>query len=836
MKKLGIVKETKNKWERRVPLNPQAVKELIEKSFKVIVQPSETRIYKDEEYEKAGAVLNNDLSQCDFVIGVKEIYNDQLTEGKPHLFFSHVIKGQDYNMPNLQHILDKKVTLFDYEKIEDEKNRRLVFFGKFAGYAGMIDTLHGLGQRLKQEHGIETPFLKIKHSYQYESVQDAIDQISVIGKEIEENSLPTEITPLNIFLLGYGHVAQGCKEIMQALPILEISPDQLAEYSKNYKDNKVYLSVFKEEHLVERKDGAKFDLQDYFNNNAKYKSRLEQYLPRCSVYMNGIYWTPECPVFLPNSYLKNIQDKTQKLIIVGDITCDIGGSVQATVKPTWPDNPVFIYDANTGVDIDGYKGDGVAVMAVDNLPCEFPKEASDTFSKALMPFMESMLLNDYSKSINESTLPNEVRSACIAHHGKLEDNYKYLEEFVKNYKLKYIGVIMAKISTAGNYGKEIRSDCKVTIELTKKGGLKIDLVSKVKEYFGDDIISLANKILVFFEVKNAKITIEDRGALDYVIAARIEAAVKQFIDTDKEFLSPVIDENTNRTKKDRFRRSRLYLPGNTPKLALNAGIHKPDAIILDLEDSVAPAKKAEAAVLVRNTLRSVNFYGAERMVRINQLPMGLNDLSFVVPHNVNLILVPKCESATQIEEVNEEIAKIKKEKKIKYNIWLMPIIESALGVINSYQIACAKNVVALAIGLEDYTADLGTQRTAEGNETFFARSQVVNSAHAAKIQPIDSVFSDVNDMEALKENVLFSKSLGFSGMGCIHPRQIPVIHEKFTPNEKEIEKAQKIIDAYNDAKQKGLGVVALGSKMIDAPVVKKAQQTLDMAKIGGNEQ
>ncbi len=431
MKKLGIVKETKNKWERRVPLNPQAVRELIEKDFEVVVQPSETRIYKDEEFKEVGVKLCADLSDCDFIIGVKEIPMNDLIPNKPHLFFSHTIKGQDYNMPLLKKILDDKITLFDYEKIEDEQKRRLVFFGKFAGYAGMVDTLHGLGQRLKQQHNLDTPFLKIKHSYQYESVQDAIDQISVIGKEIEENGLPAEITPLNIFLLGYGHVAQGCQKILKALPIVEIVPDQLEEYSQNYEDNKIYLSVFKEEHLVERKDGAKFDLQDYFNNNAKYKSRLERYLPYCSVYMNGIYWTPECPVFLSNSYLKEIQDKDPKLIIIGDITCDIGGSVQATVKPTWPDNPVFIYDAKTGIDTDGYKGEGFAVMAVDNLPCEFPKEASDCFSEALMPFVEQMLLNDYSKSIIDSTLPNEIKSACITHHGKLEENYKYLEESLK---------------------------------------------------------------------------------------------------------------------------------------------------------------------------------------------------------------------------------------------------------------------------------------------------------------------------------------------------------------------------------------------------------------------
>ena len=430
MKTIGIIKETKNKWERRVPLNPLAVQELINKGFEVIVQPSEIRIYKDEEYISVGAKLSSDLSQCDFIIGVKEIPLIDLIPGKPHLFFSHTIKGQDYNMPLLQKILDDKITLFDYEKIEDEKNRRLVFFGKFAGYAGMVDTLHGLGQRLKQQFNIDTPFLKVKHSYQYESVIDAIDQISIIGKEIEQNGLPAEITPLNIFLLGYGHVAQGCQEILTALPIVELSPDQLEENSQNYKDNIIYLSIFKEEHLVERKDGTKFNLLDYFQNNDKYKSRLEQYLQYCSVYMNAIYWTSQCPVFLPNSYLNKIQNKNPKLIIIGDITCDIEGSVQATVKPTWPDNPVFIYNTETGRETDGYVGEGFAVMAVDNLPCEFPKEASDTFSRSLMPFVEQMLLNDYSKPITESNLHEEIKKSCIAHQGKLEDDFKYLEEFL----------------------------------------------------------------------------------------------------------------------------------------------------------------------------------------------------------------------------------------------------------------------------------------------------------------------------------------------------------------------------------------------------------------------
>lgn len=393
---------------------------------------------------------------------------------------------------------------------------------------------------------------------------------------------------------------------------------------------------------------------------------------------------------------------------------------------------------------------------------------------------------------------------------------------------------MSKIATAGNKGKGIRSDCFVSIELTTKGGLEIKIESKVKILYGNSILKLTGDTLSFFGVKNARVFIEDSGALDFVIAARLEAAVKQLVKTERNFLLPALKQNQYQTAKDKFRFSRLYLPGNTPNLMINAGIHVPDGVILDLEDAVAPDKKYEASFLVRNALRSVDFYGSERMVRINQVPKGLNDLDFIVPHNVNLILIPKCESAEQVHQVNKRIEEIKKKYKINGHIWLMPIIESCLGVINAYKIAsAAENIVAMAIGLEDYTADLGTKRTQEGTESFYACCQVVNACRAAGIQPIDSVFSDVADMDGLKQNVLRSKALGFDGMGCIHPRQIRVIQQNFSPDDSEIEKAKKIVKAFIEATKKGQGVVSLGTKMIDPPVVKRAQRTIDIAlKLG----
>ena len=389
-------------------------------------------------------------------------------------------------------------------------------------------------------------------------------------------------------------------------------------------------------------------------------------------------------------------------------------------------------------------------------------------------------------------------------------------------------------ATAGNSGPGVRSDCEIIVELKGKGGIIIDLASRVKSLYGESIKSLCTEVLHFFNIRNTYLKIDDSGALPFVIAARLEAAIKDLTGSDLEFLPEMISENTYSTVPGRFRFSRLYIPGNTPAMMINAGLHSADGIILDLEDSVSPEKKDEARILVRNALRQVDFRGSERMVRINQGDTGLKDLQAVLPHNVNLILVPKCETSDQLLKVNTEISAIRKKLKLKNLVFLMPIVESALGIENSFEIArAAENIVALAIGLEDFTADLGVSRTNEGKESLYARSRLVIAAKAAGIQPIDSVFPDVSDMEALKQNVLISKALGFEGMGCIHPAQIQVVNDGFAPDEAEIEKSGKIVLAYQEARRKGLGVVALGSKMIDAPVVARAQKTIDLAiKLG----
>lgn len=390
---------------------------------------------------------------------------------------------------------------------------------------------------------------------------------------------------------------------------------------------------------------------------------------------------------------------------------------------------------------------------------------------------------------------------------------------------------MKNIVISGNTGPRVRSDCELRLELRSEGGITINLLSKVKAMFGKSITTLMKEGLDFFGIEHAILDINDSGALPFVLMARLEAAVKSLIDTDKEWLPVMSNKNTYASTKNRFRFSRLYLPGNTPSMMLNAGLHSPDGIILDLEDSVAPAKKQEARFLVRNALRQVDFCGAERMVRINQGERAVEDLECVLPHNVHLILVPKCESGEQISMLAEKTGEIMLRHNLERDVFFMPIIESAMGVEKAFEIASAhRSVVAVAIGLEDYTADMGVQRTNEGAESLYARLRLVNAAKAAGVQPIDSVFSDVSDMDALRITARTSKSYGFEGMGCIHPRQIQFIKDAFAPEPAEITKALEIVKAFMEADEKGLGVVSIGSKMIDPPVVNRARRIIDLAE------
>ena len=390
--------------------------------------------------------------------------------------------------------------------------------------------------------------------------------------------------------------------------------------------------------------------------------------------------------------------------------------------------------------------------------------------------------------------------------------------------------VRMRIGEAGRQGKDVRSDLFVRFE-PNEAALDIELQSRVSLYYGEHIRQQASEVLGTLGIVAGKLTISDEGALPFAIGARIEAAVRRAGSAKgKRWLPEAVAHQTH-SAKDRMRRSRLYLPGSEPKYFINADLHEPDAVILDLEDSVHTDEKDSARVLVRNTLRAVDFGAAERMVRINQLSLGYQDLEEVVPEQPDVILIPKVEHARDVLEVDRKISEIETREGLKQPIWLMPILESALGIENAFAIATASDrVCALTIGLEDYTADLGVARSRTGEESQFARFRVVNAAKAAGVQAIDSVFSDVADMDGLRKWGEQSRAMGFEGMGCIHPSQIQVIHEAYAPSQVEVEKALKVVAAFEDAKAKGLGVVSLGSKMIDPPVVNRAVKLVERAR------
>ncbi len=388
-----------------------------------------------------------------------------------------------------------------------------------------------------------------------------------------------------------------------------------------------------------------------------------------------------------------------------------------------------------------------------------------------------------------------------------------------------------KRGDAGRAGGDVRSDLHVSFEERAGGGVEIELQSRVALYYGDAIRRQVREVLGTLGVEHAFVVIVDEGALPFVIAARIEAAVRRAGLGQSKSALPQAVPLPPPSARDRLRRSRLYLPGNEPKYFINAGLHAPDAIILDLEDSVHHAEKDVARLLVRNALRAVDFGAAERMVRINQLPLGLTDLEEVIPQAPDIILIPKAETAQQVSDVVGAVNSIAKRAGIARPMWLMPILESALGIENAFAIATASDRIAgITIGLEDYTADLGVAKTSVGSESFYARQRVVNAAHAAQVQAIESVYSDVADADGLLRWGEASRAMGFEGMGCLHPIQIEIIHRAFAPTASELEKTLAIVRAYEDAQARGLGVVSLGSKMIDAPVVQRALKLAARAK------
>ena len=378
---------------------------------------------------------------------------------------------------------------------------------------------------------------------------------------------------------------------------------------------------------------------------------------------------------------------------------------------------------------------------------------------------------------------------------------------------------------AGNGGESVKSDCLVTY---RPDGETLSIEVSGEPADGSDPEREIRAAASWLGVETGSFSIEDSASAPFVVRARALAALLMAF--PGRLRLPGRNGSTKGSPAQRPRRSRLYVPGNNPRFLARAGASGADGIILDLEDSVAPDRKMEARVLVAHALDAIDFGDSEVMVRINQGEEGLTDLEWVVPGPVQLILVPKVEHAAQVESVSSRIEEIASRCGREEPVWLMPIIESPLGILQALEIArAAESSVALTLGLQDLSAEMGTTPTEHGTESLVARSLVVLAARAAGLQPIDTVYTDVKNEEGLRESIRRARELGFVGKGCIHPAQVGIVNDSFLPTAKELEKARNIVLAMEEAERRGLGAIALGSKMIDPPVAAQARNLIDNA-------
>lgn len=430
---IGIRREDKNIWERRVPLTPDQIRRLMrEHHINFIVQSSTIRVFSDQEFREAGIDVKEDISDCPVVLGIKEMPGEFFRPERTYVFFAHVVKGQPHNMGMLRRMMELGCSLIDYEKITDEQGRRLVFFGRFAGIAGMIDTLSGLGKRL-EVLGKVTPFRDVKLAHEYGTVEVAKRELVQVGETIRRQGLPEELIPMVFGVTGYGNVARGVGEILTALGAVPVKPADLPALMEEGSRDRIYQVVFKEEDMVEPKDPQRnFVLNDYYSHPERYRSQFERHLPYLSVLVNCIYWDSRYPRLVTKDYFRRrFEENGLRLVVIGDISCDIEGSIELTVKTTNPGAPFFVYDPVTGAAVDGIYGTGVAIMAVDNLPCELALDSSREFGELLLPYIPALAKADFRLNLERLKLPPPLRRALILHRGKLTPEFRYIEKFLK---------------------------------------------------------------------------------------------------------------------------------------------------------------------------------------------------------------------------------------------------------------------------------------------------------------------------------------------------------------------------------------------------------------------
>ncbi|XP_061697496.1 alpha-aminoadipic semialdehyde synthase, mitochondrial isoform X2 [Syngnathoides biaculeatus] len=439
---VAIRREDINPWERRAPLAPRHVRELTQDGVKVLVQPSNRRAIHEKFYAKAGAVIQEDISEASLIIGVKRPPEEKVIPKKTYAFFSHTIKAQEANMGLLDDLLKKEVRLIDYEKMVDANGYRIVAFGQWAGVAGMINILHGLGLRFLAL-GHHTPFMHIGMAHNYRNVSQAIQAVRDCGYEISMGLMPKSIGPVTFCFTGTGNVSNGAQDIINELPVEYVEPHELKDVCETGDMTKVYATVLSRHHHLMRKSDGIYDPMEYENHPELYTSNFRTSVaPYTNCLINGIYWDPQTPRLLRrldaqqllrppkgnSATSEGMPELPHKLLAICDISADAGGSIQFMNECTTIDKPFCMYDADQHIDHDSVEGHGILMCSIDNLPAQLPIEATEYFGDRLFPYIWEMLPSDAGRPLDREDFSPQVRDAVITSNGALTPKFEYIEK------------------------------------------------------------------------------------------------------------------------------------------------------------------------------------------------------------------------------------------------------------------------------------------------------------------------------------------------------------------------------------------------------------------------
>ncbi len=397
-KKIGILREAKFPPDARVPLVPAQIEQLKKQypEIEILVQPGKGRCYANYEFEERGIKLQEDLSMCDILLGVKEVPYDLLINNKTYLFFSHTIKKQAQNKKLLQMLLQKNITMVDYECLKNDKGDRVIAFGRWAGIIGAHNGLWTLGQRLDEEH-----LKRAKECRDY--------------YELKYQYKGLTMPKVKIIVTGTGRVGKGAVEFFREIKIKEISKDEFM----NYEFNEAVFCILDSDDLYDRKSDGGFDRSEFHHNPELYKCNFTRYMNKCDVLINCIFWNPKAPQLFSKEDMRN---PNWRIKVIADVSCDINGGVPATIRSTTINEPVFGYDVNTESEIAPYIPESIDIMAIDNLPNELPRSASEEFGNLLINSVWEELFKEESPMINGAT---------ICKNGKLNEPFLYLSDYAE---------------------------------------------------------------------------------------------------------------------------------------------------------------------------------------------------------------------------------------------------------------------------------------------------------------------------------------------------------------------------------------------------------------------